>query len=182
VTIAFKIGLLAAVAGLGLNAPEAHAAVTSHAIRGNAINYCQAFTPGPANTIRNRVVGSENIGDTINVACAFSAVDSGSPGTTLPTRLSVYFSNNNSSGTITVTCSLLTGYQSGGGYLVTKTTAAIAAGGASQQNLQWTATDNPTPASTTLGDWLVGINCTLPKGAVINDTYLYWNQDNGVGT
>ncbi len=36
------------------------------------------------------------------------------------------------------------------------------------------------PGATTLGDWLAGINCSLPTGAVINDIYFYWMQEDGV--
>jgi hypothetical protein len=77
----------------------------------------------------------------------------------------------------------LTGYQAEGGtaqYISTKTTSAIAAGGVSQSALTWTPADNPVGGSTTLGNALIGINCTLPQGAVINDTYFNWTQDNGI--
>jgi hypothetical protein len=176
---ALKFGLLAAGLGLAMNATTAKAAVAYYEFDSNAVNYCQAFTPGPANTIRNRVVGSENVGTaTMNVACNFHSMY-GAPSTTNPLELDVWFSNNNTTGTITVTCTLLTGYQGDTGmYTVTKTTAAIAPG--TQQSLVWDASDNPTAGSTDFGTDLVGINCSLPHGGVINDTYLYWQQDNGI--
>ena len=178
-----KVGLLSVAAGLALQSGHADAAVASHLFYSNAVNYCQAFTPGPANTIRNRVVGSENVGATMNVACNFHAMFNGAAGNTNPTQLTVYFANNNTSGTLQVTCALLTGYQGQpSGYIVTKTTAAIAAGGIAQASLSWAAADNPVQPATTLGNSLIGINCTLPTGAVINDIALYWTMDNGVGT
>ena len=176
-----KLGLMSVAAGLALQAGNADAAVAQHLFRANAVNYCQAFTPGPANTIRNRVVGSENVGATMNVACNFHTLTNGAAGVTPPTSLTVYFANNNASGSLTVTCALLTGYQGqGSSYIVTKTTGAINAGGVSQAFLTWNAADNPVQPATNLGNYFIGINCTLPTGAVINDTYLYWNMDNGV--
>ena len=157
------------------------AGLAQHSVTSNAINYCQAFTPGPANTIRNRVVGAENVGTTMNVACNFHSMTNGAAGASAPTMLRVYFANNNPSGTITVSCTLLTGHQGmSGAYAVSKTTGPIAPGGVEQDSLAWTAADNPVPGATTLGSSLVGINCTLPTGAVINDTHLHWTMDNGL--
>jgi hypothetical protein len=181
--ISMKAGLLAAGLGLAMTATSAKATVVEMGFWGNSINYCQAFTPGPTNTIRNRVLGAENVGSaTINVACDFHWMYNQGVTDSNPTDLWVYFSNNNTSGTITVTCTLLTSYQSNGGYIVPHTTIAIPAGGATQKSLHWTPADNPVGGSTDLGDTLIGINCALPPGGVINDTYLYWQMDNGVGS
>jgi hypothetical protein len=182
--ISLKACLLVVGVGMAVTAADATAAVASHSFRSNSVNYCQAFTPGPANTIRNRVVGAENVGTaSIAVACNFASMSNGGVGVTNPTNVYVYFANNNTTGTLTVTCTLLTGYQAQGGttqYASTKTTAAIAAGGTSQAFLTWGPTDNPNAGATTLGNSLIGINCTLPQGAVINDTYFFWTQDNGI--
>ena len=179
-----KACLLVVGVGMAVTATDANAAVALHNYVSNSVNYCQAFTPGPTNTIRNRVVGAENVGTaSIAVACNFASMANGAAGATNPTNLIVYFANNNTGGTLTVTCVLLTGYQTQGGtaqYTSSKTTTAIAAGGTSQASLSWSPTDNPVAGATTLGNRLIGINCVLPQGAVINDTYLYWNQDNGV--
>lgn len=173
------VGLSALTAATALFCADAQAAVVEHSIISNAVNYCQAFTPGPANTIRNRVVGSENVGATMNVACNFHSMGNNAAGLTSPRRLSIYFSNN-SAAAISITCTLLTSFQgSGSGYAVSKT-VSVAAGSQATQNLTWSQTDNPTAGATDLGSRLIGVNCTLPTGAVINDTYLYWNQDNGV--
>lgn len=182
---ALKFGLLATGLGLAMNATTARATVVYYDFDSNAVNYCQAFTPGPANTIRNRVIGAENVGTaTMNVACNFHSMY-GAPATTNPSDLYVYFSNNNASGDITVTCTLLTGFQGQGGtdqYTVTKS-VVVPPGVAppnQQPGLEWHAADNPNLGATDLGTDLVGINCALPHGGVINDTYLYWQQDNGI--
>lgn len=180
---ALKIGLIALASGTVLHASQTHAGISTHRLFSNPVNHCQAFTPGPANTIRNRVVGAENIGPPIAVACNFHSTANGLASSDPPYQLTVFFANNNSSGTITVTCTLLTGGQaSSNAYAVTKTTAAIPAGGLTTTSLNWTSLDNPTPGAIDLGNAYIGINCTLPTGAVINQTQLLWRQDNGVGT
>lgn len=172
-------GLSTLATAMALHAADANAAVAPHTFRANAVNYCQAFTPGPANTIRNRVVGSENVGATMNVACAFHSLTNGAVGAGNPRTLQVYFSNNTAAA-ISITCTLLTGYQGqSSGYAVSKT-ATVAAGSQASTSLSWTQADNPTAGATDLGNRFVGINCTLPTGAVINDTYLTWDMDNGV--
>lgn len=178
---ATKLGLLATGLGLAIQAPGARAVVTKHSLYSNAVNNCQAFTPGPANTIRNRVVGAENIGEPMNVACNFNSFYNGASSNNAPKQLLIFFSNNNISGTISVNCTLLTGNQGqGNAYAVSKTTVPIPAGGLSQQSLSWIPADNPVAGSTDLGNYLIGINCTLPTGAVINQTHMHWDQDNGI--
>lgn len=175
-------GLLVTALGVAMS-PASQAAVNAnHSMQSNAVDKCQAFTPGPSNTIRNRVVGAENIGSAIAVACNFTTFYNGVAASSLPPRsLQIYFANNNTSGTITVSCTLLTSYQGdSAAYAVTKTTTAIAAGGVAQGSLTWTQADNPTAGATNLGNYLVGVNCTLPTGAVINDSYLTWSMDNGI--
>jgi len=176
----FVFGLLSVAVALTLPTGTTQAAVAQHQFRGNAVNYCQAFTPGPANTIRNRVVGSENVGpNPMNVACDFHTATNGAAGATPPTDVYIFFSNNTAAA-FTVSCTLLTGYQGqSSAYAVTKS-AVIAAGQQAVTSLHWDAADNPVAGATSLGNVLVGVNCTLPVGAVINDTYLYWNMDNGV--
>jgi len=178
---ALKFGLLATGLGLAMNATTARADVGYYDFDSNAVNYCQAFTPGPANTVRNRVIGSENVGTaTMNVACNFHSMYGGASATN-PSDLYVYFTNNNTTGSITISCTLLTGYQGQTGPAAYAVTKSLVLNAGDNLGLEWHATDNPTPASTDFGTDLVGINCALPHGGVINDTYLYWQQEDGVG-
>lgn len=178
-----KTALLIATIGLVINARPANAVVAGHRIQGNAVNFCQAFRPGPSSEIRNRAIGLANVGPETNVACSFIwAYNGDDVGSTLPTGLVVYFSNNNSAGTITVTCTMLSGHVSGPIYTVTKTTTPIPAGGGGEVSLRWSRFDNPATGATDLGQGEININCALPTGAQINDTYLAWNQDNGIGS
>lgn len=179
-----KLGLLVAALGFGLAAGNAGAVVADHYFDSNAVNYCQAFTPGVTNTIRNRVVGAENIGTAnITVACNFSSMWNGADSTTNPTSVQIYFSNN-STANITISCTLLTGWQGAPDtYTVTKSVLVPAKATSDDgYNLQWTADDNPADGASDLGNALIGINCVLPPHGVLNDTYVDWNMDNGIGT
>ena len=142
---------------------------------GNAPAHCQAFTPGPTNTIRNRVTGSENVGATMNVACAFENISSGDYGQeTFEAGLRI---SNSGSTPIAVTCSELSGYFGDAGTVVTKTTPSIAA--SDSATLDFTSDDTPDPDDTTLG-YAVGINCILPTHAVMSETYASWVDEDGV--
>lgn len=180
--IATKTTLLAVALGLLVPAGKSSATVAEFWQDSNAVNYCQAFTPGPANTIRNRVVGSENVGTaTINVACNLASFWNGADPNSNPTYLEVYFSNN-SAVDIDVSCSLLTSYQgSSSSYLVTKTVTVPAHATSDDGNsIFWDAADNPDSEAADLGSDLVGMTCALPKGGVINDIYISQEMDNGV--
>ena len=114
----------------------------------------------------------------MNVACNFPSMYGGANATN-PSDLFVFFTNNNTTGSITVSCTLLTGYQGDATqYAVTKS-LTLAPG--ENNNLEWHATDNPDSTATDFGTDLVGVNCSMPHGGVINDTYLYWQQEDGVG-
>ena len=145
-----------------------------HAFHSNAVNYCQAFTPGPSNTVRNRVVGVENIGAApVAVACAFHSQESLLY--TEPRELTLFVSNTGSA-TISINCTLLVGsFGEPGAYAVSRS-ATVAGNSVPGQFIRFTAADNPTPAATTLGSQLVGVNCTLPPGGGINDTELVWDE------
>jgi hypothetical protein len=175
-----KMMLLASVIGSATFTGTADAVITEHVFAANSVNYCQAFTPGPANTIRNRVIGAENVGSSpIAVACNFHAMLNGSSGSAPPHRIEMAFVNTNASGSFTISCTLLTGGPALGiGYVSTKTTPSMPAGGTAV--LTWTAADNPIGGATHLGSPWLGINCTLPQGGLIGETAVAWNQDNGV--
>lgn len=180
-----KMGALTVALGLGLHAADSSATVATSATYSNAVNYCQAFTPGPSNTIRNRVIGAENIGATIAVACNFHTTTNGSAtaGQTNLNYVRVLFTNNSTAAT-TVSCTLLTGTSAGvttgfTGYAVTKTTTSFAPGAAN--SVTFTPADNPTAGAVDLGNILVGVNCTLPTNVILSATVLRQSLDNGVG-
>jgi hypothetical protein len=167
--------LTLAVAGGCAAAHDAQTAVVDHQLNANAPAHCQAFTPGPANTIRNRVVGSENVGPTMNVACAFEKIHSA---TAAPVRTVIMVVSSNRDAALPITCTLLTGFQGQlGAVMLNKSVVVLPH---TRVAIEFSALDTSNPADTDLGDDLIGVNCALPTGAVINDTYLYWVDENGV--
>lgn len=175
-----KAGLLTVGLGLTLQASDANAGIANYTSFSNAVNYCQAFTPGPSNTIRNRVIGSQNIGAPIAVACNFQTMINGAPGSTTLQRINLSFSNG-AAAAATVSCTLLTGTSAGIGgganYAVTKS-VVVHPGSAS--GITFATADNPTPGATDLGHVLVGVNCTLPTNMTMSMIQLTGTADNGV--
>lgn len=174
-----KIALL--TVGLAALFPTADAAVTTHRELSSAVNFCQAFTPGPANTIRNRVIGSENIGGApIAVACNFSSYTNGAPGGTALTQIIVALTNG-AGADASVTCTMLSGQSPGisGGTIYTVAKSVVVPAGASAA-ITWTTADNPNPGATDLGNILVGVNCTLPTNMTLSAMGMDWQAENGV--
>ena len=125
------------------------------------------------------MVGSENIGAAaIAVACTFETEFSSSSSDVVATEM--YFSYNAASGTTSIPCTLLTGWQGATGQIAVNKTVSVTAGTQSDA-LEFDANDTPDTTDTDLGFLVVGVNCTLPTSTVINDTYVYWADQNGVG-
>jgi len=180
-TSMLKMGLMTLAIGAAFHSADSSAVVASQTSFSNAVNYCQAFTPGVSNTIRNRVIGSENVGTApIAVACNFATQMNGAAGNTQLHDIAIYFSNGGTTDA-TMSCTFLAGtsagVSSGAAYTVTKT-ALVPAGNA--YFLSWDATDNPTAGSTDFGNLLVGVNCILPPKMTLGATVISWDADNGV--
>lgn len=173
--IAFKSCLMAVALGMAFAATTAGAAVVTYYNEGNAPGRCQAFTPGPTNTVRNRVSGSENIGAAMNVACAFENVSSAINGSyTTSAGVTIY---NNGNNTFTVNCSELSGYFGNVGTLLSKTSDSLAPG--SDANIEFSADDTADTSDTDLGSYSVGVVCNLPTHAVMSDTWATWTDEDG---
>ena len=171
-----KAALLTLALGTVFVAADSNAALVAYTSAANAPGRCQAFTPGPSNTIRNRVVGSENIGTPIAVACDFEVEMSNT--STNAVEVEMWFSNNGTSGPLTVNCTMLNGWQGAEGAVAVNKSTSVTAG--IQSDIVFNADDTPDASDTDLGFVLVGVNCTLPTNAVINDTYVSWFDENGV--
>ena len=91
----------------------------------------------------------------------------------------LYFSNNGVD-PITVNCTLLTGWQGMPGAIVVNKSVTVYNG--AQGKIDFSSDDTADPSDTTLGSALVGVNCSLPSRGVINDTYMYWLDDDGMAT
>lgn len=180
-TSMLKMGLMTLAIGAAFHSADSSAVVTTQYSYSNAVNYCQAFTPGVSNTIRNRVIGSENVGTApIAVACNFPTPDNGAAGQDKLSVLEVIFSNGGTADA-TVSCTFLAGTSagvtSGDAYTVTKTVVVTAG---APNALVWDNTDNPTAGATDFGNLLVGVNCILPPKMTMGGTVFGWNADNGV--
>ena len=174
--IAVKSCLATLAIGAAFIAAAAQADTMTYINDANAPAHCQAFAPGPTNTIRNRVTGSENIGAAMNVACAFENISSFDYGTeTFAAGVQIA---NNGTAALTVTCSELSGYFGDAGVVLNKTTPSIAPGDSAF--VDFTADDTPDEGDTDLGSYAVGIVCNLPTHAVMGETYSDWTDEDGV--
>jgi hypothetical protein len=173
---AVKAALLTIGLGAAFVAADSKAEMVVYGSAANAPGRCQAFTPGPANTIRNRVVGSENIGALMAVACDFETTFSEISTNALGVEM--WFSYNGSAGPVNVNCTMLNGWQGAAGAVLVNKSVSVASG--EQSGLTFDSTDTPDTTDTDLGFLLVGVNCALPTNAVINDTYVYWADEDGV--
>jgi hypothetical protein len=163
--------------GIAMFATAAQANHEVYTSASNAPAHCQAFTPGPTNTVRNRVTGAENTGPAMNVACAFESI--GSDAAVQPvTDAGVQIANNGSSA-FSVSCSELSGYFGDAGTVIAKTTGSVAPGASEQ--VDFSAEDTPDEEDGDLGYYTVGIVCNLPTHAVIGGTHATWYDEDGVG-
>jgi hypothetical protein len=92
----------------------------------------------------------------------------------------LWFSSLATTGPISFNCTMITGWQGADGAVAVNKVSAPVVNGGGQQELAWDATDMPA-GSTDLGFSIIGVNCTVPKGGVINDTYVYWGDEDGIG-
>lgn len=171
-----KTALLTVAVGTAFAATDATAAIVAYGNVANAPARCQAFTPGVTNTIRNRVVGSENVGASpIAVACAFEVEISANSTNAL--AIEMWFSNN-ATADADVNCTMLTGWQGASGAVAVNKSETVSNG--VQSVITFDETDTPSTTDTDLGFSVVGVNCTLPTSLVINDTYVFWGDEDGV--
>ena len=151
-----------------------NAAEVPQIMASSAMAHCQAFTPGPTNTIRNRVIGSENIGNTLALACAFE-VDAAAMTADGVQSVTLILGNTGTT-SIDVNCTLAAGFAGDFSYFINKTTTVAPA---AQVPVEFTPADGGS-GDLGFGDFLTGVNCTLPKNGAVYDTYVAYAIDNGV--
>jgi hypothetical protein len=182
-TSMLKISLMTLAIGAAFHSANSNATVGQHEAITSAVNYCQAFTPGVSNTIRNRVIGSENVGTApIAVACDLPVQVSDNDIATDPSlKFAFIVLSNGGTADVSISCTLLTGspgLSTGDAYTATQT-VVVPAGGINAVN--FTSTDNPNAGATNLGNILAGVNCMLPPHTSITATDIGWDEDDGVG-
>jgi hypothetical protein len=169
-----KASLLTLVISAAFAPAAGNAAEVPQVIASSAMAHCQAFTPGVTNTIRNRVIGSENIGSPLAIACAFE-VDAGAM-TADGVQSITLFLNNHGTASFDIPCTVATGYEGAFSYFFSKTTTV-------DPGMSTPVDFSPADAGSAdigFGEYLVGLTCTLPKNGVVNDNYVSYSVDNGV--
>ena len=181
-TSMLKMGLMTLAIGTAFHSADSRATVSPYFSDSNAVNYCQAFTPGPSNTIRNRVIGAQNVGTvSIAVACNYATAHNINDSTDQNLAEVFQVFSNGSASSVTISCTLLTGtpgFDFGDAYSVTKT-LTLPAGTANF--IHFDGSDNPTP-SPTFNNGIVGVNCMLPPQVYMTDVELTWSAEDGIGT
>jgi hypothetical protein len=176
-------GMIVLVAGVALHAGAACAALSTHISDSNAVNYCQAFTPGISNTIRNRVIGSQNVGTSaLAVACNYATVTNTNDSSDQTMGAIYQVFANGSKSEVTISCTLLTGTP-GGDYFgdVYSSTRTLQLAPGAVDYIQFTGEDNPTPGAS-LNSTMVGVNCLLPPKVTMTEVELVWTAEDGIGT
>ncbi len=158
------VAILTAGIGLILGATAPANATIGHYYSSNAVDKCQAFTPGVSNTIRNRVVGAQNVGTAaIAVACVFEMDQLYGEGTVTTDEIFIRFNNGDTS-QASISCTLLPG--SNGTYGTAVNATVVIAAGANG-------------TATFTGPWNVygiGVNCTLPPNVTITSTIIKYQN------
>ena len=161
-----QVAMLSTSLGLALGISAPASAETGHYVSSNAVDKCQAFTPGVTNTIRNRVVGAENVGaNPIAVACAFELSEMYGASSAIVDNVIMYFRSSNLA-PIDVSCSLLPGDHANGLGTVTNNTVSVPAGGNASINFAG-------PHSV----FAIGVNCIIPPNVTIVQTVIRYRND-----
>jgi hypothetical protein len=151
---------------------SANAVETDHANGSNPAARCQGALPAFETQIRKRPLAVQNEGTANSfITCSFEA-DVGNATGNAPVLLDTYFSNNTAA-SINLTCTAVTGFQGGTNEFVSKTVTMPAGG---DGNLFWADTD----FDDGFASGLVSISCNIPRGAGINDTYIFWVAEDEV--
>ncbi len=146
------------------------AAIEAHGNGSNPVARCQGALPVFETAIRKRPLAVTNEGSSATfVSCGFEYDIIDAEGNA-PVLLDTYFSNR-SSAPLDVTCSAVTGFDTGDNEFFSQT-VTIAPN--TQGNLFWEDEDFPVDG---LSSGLISISCNLPAGAGINDTYIWWLAD-----
>lgn len=163
-------GLAGAIAGIAMLAcGAANAATVERVMHQNASAFCQGALPAFAGTLRSRPLAVVNEGNApAFVTCSFTT----SPQFGIVNRLSVYFTNQNDSGSVQINCTGVFGVQRSAPVYLVK--SVVVASGATA-NLAWEAADNggadlPGPGN---------ISCAMPPGAGVLDIFNYYNVEIG---
>lgn len=168
--------LATTIAGLTLAVAATYSipatAQSLHANSSQPVARCQGALPAFETAIRKRPLAIQNEGSTASyVTCGFE-FDSGAAVDNASFLVDTYFTNNTDA-VATVTCSGVTGYAGGENEYVSMSAELEPNGSGGEGNLYWFDSDFEGGG---MQSGLVAINCRLPAGVGINDTYVFWEE------
>ncbi len=160
--------------GTGAFSVDASAVDAQREKLANATAICQPALPTFDGLIRKRPLAVQNEGSSAAfVTCSFVS-DSGFGGNAGTEGFSLWFTNN-SSATVTVSCTGVVGSKTSAGSTFFVKTLSLGAG--FTDTIRWTATDNG-GANFDPGSPL-NTSCQLQPGVGINDTYVWYKVNVG---
>ncbi|MEP6634165.1 MAG: hypothetical protein ABJA62_08135 [Luteimonas sp.] len=166
--------LLAAALGSAFAPNEAQAVSRQRLFIQNAIGPCQPSLAAFENQIRNRPLALQNEGTSpVFISCSFTGTDRAANGF----DVIVLIFDNNTSSTVNVTCSLVTGLSKfGTQQALPKTIVMQPNSGGFQNQMFWTPGDN---GGQPFDNFSLNADCTLPAGTGISQTVTRYDEDVG---
>jgi hypothetical protein len=170
--LATGIAVLTVALASAYSAPSVAQEATVHANASQPTARCQGALPVFETMIRKRPLAVQNEGSANTfVTCSFE-FDAYNAVNGEALMVDAWFTNNNAED-VTLTCTAVSGWQTGDNEYVQMSTTVVA-NGAEQGNLFWVGEDF---AAGGLETGLVSISCALPAGVGVNDTYVFWATD-----
>lgn len=152
-----------------LHAPAQSATIVRN-FSANATSYCQTALPVFDGNVRKRPLAVQNEGSSnAFVTCSFTAQATDA-------NLVTLIANNIGASPASLTCTAVTGLNTGANEYVVKTVVVPASG---WQGMQWTGADfNGSPAKIP-GIGLFNVSCALPPGVGIGNSVIAFEEDIG---
>lgn len=168
-----SLGTSAIVAAAALMSAPAGAQSIDRVFVSNPAGICQGALPVYDSLIRKRPLAVQNVGNAdAFVTCSFTS-QGGYNGSDTQ-RVSMWFRATGGAAA-TISCTAVTGYDTGFNEFVTKTVVAPASG--QQVNIAWRGVDFEDAPAEIIDDGLFSVSCTLPAGTAINDSYINFAED-----
>ena len=174
--LASGIAVLTIALASAYSAPSG-AAIVSHGNSSGPTARCQGALPVFETAIRKRPLAVQNEGTSAAfVTCSFE-FDSVNALDNTATLVDAYFTNTSATAK-TVSCTAVTGFEGDeipNEYVSLEETIAP---GATSEGIYWIDTDFPEGG---LASGLVSISCNIPAGVGVNDSYIWWDAEDGAG-
>lgn len=162
-------GLTLAVAAV-YSTPTAAQEIPFHTYAASPVARCQGSLPVFESLLRKRPLAIQNdSSEPTWIACGFE-LDAYNADTGGAVMVDAFFTNYSDTA-VTLTCSGVTGFEGGANEYVSLSVEIPPHTGNEDGNLFWFEDDFEGGG---MGTGLISINCRLPAGVGINDTYVWW--------